>query len=434
MSHPRTLIVAGERSQLRVVETYVSAAGARHFTNAVTEVVAGEERRDRSLQGAEGERRGLPHRHMQINAGAQQPTSRRMRSRSAAASSATTSARCSTAKAPKRRSTASTSPTASSTSTTTRRSTTPSRTARATSSTRASSAATPRRLQRQDHRPPGRAEDRRQADQPGAAAVRRRDHQHQAAARDLRRRREVHARRDDRPARRGRDLLPARPRPDVRGGARLLTHAFASDIIERGPDRASCRRRSKKSSTRQLARDLAEVGRGMTPTAAAARAAPAASTSRRSASRLPDSAAAGARQAAGLSRQRRDDAEAAGRHRRAHALLQRGQRQRPPRRPPPERARHRGLRGTRGEGQLLLNAAGRREIIFTRSTTEGINLVAQTFGRTHVGAGDEILISAMEHHSNIVPWQMLCEEKGATLRVVPINDAASCCWTSSTSC
>ena len=70
-----------------------------------------------------------------------------------------------------------------------------------------------RRLQRQDHRPPGRAEDRRQADQQGAAALRRRDDQHQAAARDLRRRREVHARRDDRPARRGRAVLPARARP-----------------------------------------------------------------------------------------------------------------------------------------------------------------------------------------------------------------------------
>ena len=69
-------------------------------------------------------------------------------------------------------------------------------------------------LQRQDHRPAGRAEDRRQADQPRAAPDRRRDDQHQAAARDLRRRREVHARRGDRPARRRGDLLPARPRPD----------------------------------------------------------------------------------------------------------------------------------------------------------------------------------------------------------------------------
>ena len=76
----------------------------------------------------------------------------------------------------------------------------------------------------------------------------------------------------------------------------------------------------------------------------------------------------------------------------------------------------------RGKVQRFLNAANRREIIFVRGATEGINLVAQTYGRTHVGAGDEIVISAMEHHSNIVPWQMLCEEKGAVLRVIPINN------------
>jgi cysteine desulfurase/selenocysteine lyase len=70
----------------------------------------------------------------------------------------------------------------------------------------------------------------------------------------------------------------------------------------------------------------------------------------------------------------------------------------------------------------FLNAADTREIIFVRGATEAINLVAQTYGRTHVGAGDEILITAMEHHSNIVPWQMLCEEKGAHLRVAPIDD------------
>ena len=58
----------------------------------------------------------------------------------------------------------------------------------------------------------------------------------------------------------------------------------------------------------------------------------------------------------------------------------------------------------------------------SRGTTEGINLVAQTYGRQNIGPGDEIIISAMEHHSNIVPWQMLCQEKGAHLKVVPIND------------
>jgi cysteine desulfurase / selenocysteine lyase len=72
--------------------------------------------------------------------------------------------------------------------------------------------------------------------------------------------------------------------------------------------------------------------------------------------------------------------------------------------------------------QHFLNAADSKEVIFVRGTTEAINLVAQTYGRQHVGRGDEVLISAMEHHSNIVPWQMLCEEKGAKLRVAPIND------------
>ena len=73
--------------------------------------------------------------------------------------------------------------------------------------------------------------------------------------------------------------------------------------------------------------------------------------------------------------------------------------------------------------QKFINAARPAEIIFVRGTTEAINLVAQTYGRVHVGAGDEVLITAMEHHSNIVPWQLLCEEKRAKLRVAPINDA-----------
>jgi cysteine desulfurase/selenocysteine lyase len=78
--------------------------------------------------------------------------------------------------------------------------------------------------------------------------------------------------------------------------------------------------------------------------------------------------------------------------------------------------------GARGKVARFLHAAEPAEIIFTRNATEGINLVAQTFGRRQVGAGDEVVISTMEHHSNIVPWQMLCEEQGARLRVVPITD------------
>jgi cysteine desulfurase / selenocysteine lyase len=72
--------------------------------------------------------------------------------------------------------------------------------------------------------------------------------------------------------------------------------------------------------------------------------------------------------------------------------------------------------------QKFINAGDASEIVFTRGTTEGINLVAQTYGRQHVGAGDEILVTAMEHHSDIVPWQMLCGATGAKLKVAPIND------------
>jgi len=72
--------------------------------------------------------------------------------------------------------------------------------------------------------------------------------------------------------------------------------------------------------------------------------------------------------------------------------------------------------------RAFLNARQSNEIIFTRGTTESINLVVSTYGRKHLKRGDEIIVTAMEHHSNIVPWQMLCEETGAVLRVIPIND------------
>jgi cysteine desulfurase/selenocysteine lyase len=70
----------------------------------------------------------------------------------------------------------------------------------------------------------------------------------------------------------------------------------------------------------------------------------------------------------------------------------------------------------------FIGAADPREVIFVRGTTEAVNLVAQTFGRTRVGAGDEVLVTEMEHHSNIVPWQMLCQENGAKLEVAPVDD------------
>jgi cysteine desulfurase/selenocysteine lyase len=81
-----------------------------------------------------------------------------------------------------------------------------------------------------------------------------------------------------------------------------------------------------------------------------------------------------------------------------------------------------GYEAARETVRQFVNAADASGIIFVRGATEGINLVAQSYGRTHVRSGDEVLVTALEHHSNIVPWQLLCEEKGARLRVVPIHD------------
>ena len=78
--------------------------------------------------------------------------------------------------------------------------------------------------------------------------------------------------------------------------------------------------------------------------------------------------------------------------------------------------------GVREKVRSFINAATEREIIFVRGTTEGVNLVAATYGRKNIQQGDTILVSAMEHHSNIVPWQILCEEKGARLNVIPMNE------------
>jgi len=79
--------------------------------------------------------------------------------------------------------------------------------------------------------------------------------------------------------------------------------------------------------------------------------------------------------------------------------------------------------GAREKVKRFINARESRECIFVRGATEGINLVMHGYGRKFIGEGDEIIISAMEHHANIVPWQMLCEEKGSRLRVIPMNDA-----------
>jgi len=78
--------------------------------------------------------------------------------------------------------------------------------------------------------------------------------------------------------------------------------------------------------------------------------------------------------------------------------------------------------------RAFLGAERSSEIVFVRGSTEGINLVAQSYGRTNVGPGDEVLITAMEHHSNLVPWQMLCEDRGATMTVAPIDDRGDLIW------
>ena len=100
-------------------------------------------------------------------------------------------------------------------------------------------------------------------------------------------------------------------------------------------------------------------------------------------------------------------------HRGAHALADRATRD---------------YEETREVVKDFIGARESAEIIFTKGTTESINLVAQTFGRKYIGKGDEILISTMEHHSNIVPWQMVCEEKGAILKVIPITDSGEIIW------
>ncbi|WP_081888166.1 cysteine desulfurase [Verrucomicrobium sp. BvORR034] len=94
-------------------------------------------------------------------------------------------------------------------------------------------------------------------------------------------------------------------------------------------------------------------------------------------------------------------------HRAAHALAERSTKL---------------FEASREKVRQFLGAADKKEIVFVRGTTEGINLVAQSYGRQNIGAGDEILVSEMEHHANIVPWQLLARQVGANLRVIPMND------------
>ena len=199
----------------------------------------------------------------------------------------------------------------------------------------------------------------------------------------------------------------------------MLIHAFAGEILERvkiEPLRVALEDELYTQLARILRRSTRHDARRRTD------ARPSGARRRAGAGGFPDSAPAGARQAARLSRQRGDDAEAAGGHRRDpryyteyNANVHRGVHEL-------SEIASEAYEHARRKVGAFFNAPHEREIVFTRNATESINLVAHAFGRTHVGAGDEVLISAMEHHSNIVPWQLLCEERGARLRVAPIDD------------
>ena len=137
---------------------------------------------------------------------------------------------------------------------------------------------------------------------------------------------------------------------------------------------------------------------------------------------FPILARAGERQAALLPRQRRLEPAPARRDRRDLGTTTRRPRERAPRRARAEPGSDRAVRGCARQGARVSSTRARHEeIVFVRGTTEAINLVAQSFGRPRFAPGDEILISWLEHHANIVPWQMLCEQTGAALKVVPIT-------------
>src|SRR5262249_41080622 len=276
-----------------------------------------------------------------------------------------------------------------------------------------------RGVQRQDHRPAGRAEDRREADQPRAAADRRRHDQHEAAARDLRRRRQVHARRGDRPARRRGDLLPARAGHDVRRGARHADPRLRRPGA-RGRGGRAAPRRARGGAVRAAREGSGRGGReGMTPQLRAGLRVAAARADFPILARQVhgkslvylDNAATTQKPQAVLDAVARYFRETnANVHRGVHELSARATDQY-------EAARERVRR--------YFNAASVREIVFTRNATEGINLVAYSFVKPKLREGDEVLISTMEHHSNIVPWQLVCDAAGARLRVAPIDDAGT---------
>ena len=244
------------------------------------------------------------------------------------------------------------------------------------------------------------------------------------AARDLRRRREVHARRGGGAARRRGDVLPAGARPDARPRratcccTRLPAKCSrAEDSGAARADRADALHRARARRRRACDDRRHDQAEARQPTARRR------STSRRSArtSRSCRSSCTASRWSISTARtparsrcrccKAMDDYYRhanANIHRATHLLSERATAL---------------YEGARAKAATFLNAADPHTIVLTKGTTDGINLVAQSYGRSMLKPGDEILLSWLEHHSNIVPWQLVAEQTGAAIKVVPINDA-----------
>src|SRR6185436_5934826 len=274
--------------------------------------------------------------------------------------------------------------------------------------------ARPRRVQRQSHRAAGCAEDRCTPVEPQPAAQRRRRDRHQAGAGDLRRRREVQPRRDDRTARCCRPLLPALARPRRSRGARApdpCIRRVDRDVDESagGPDlpRAAARGALQgdfmsaaivSSRPRSVDFDVARIRRDFPILDQQVNGKPLV---------FLDSAASSQRPRTVIEAiDHYYEHDHANVHRGVYTLSQRATD---------------AYEGARETIRGFINARSTREIIYVRGTTEAINLVAQSYARPKLRPGDEILISALEHHANIVPWQLVCEQTGAQLKVIPIS-------------
>src|SRR3569832_1068472 len=280
----------------------------------------------------------------------------------------------------------------------------------------------PRRVQRQGARAPGRVFDRRAPGQSEFIAVRQRRGRQQALVRNLRRRREVRARRDRGAARRRRGVLSALARHGRAGGAspadlclRRRRHRPHRDPDDTRACAAGAHRASARRSADQGVFMSSVHSRSLRQTAQVFDAARYRAEFPILAQEVHGKPLVYLDNAATTQKPRRVieaiehyyTADNANIHRGVHLLSQRATD---------------AYEGAREKVRAFINAPDTREIIFVRGATEGINLVAQSYGRPRIKPGDEILITEMEHHSNIVPWPLLCEQTGAELKVAPIDE------------